>query len=32
MSKYVGEKCRKLSISSILSPKMCITPTKIDAN
>ena len=28
MSKQVGEKCGKLCISSILSPKSGITPTK----
>ena len=32
MSKHVGEKCGKLCISSILSPKRSITATKIDAN
>ena len=32
MSKHVGEKCGKLRISYILSPKRGITPTKIDAN
>ena len=33
MSKHVGEKCGKLCISSILSPKRGnVTPTKIDAN
>ena len=32
MSEHVGEKCGKLCISSILSPKTDITPTKIDAN
>ena len=30
MSKNAGEKCGKLCISSILSPKRDITPTKID--
>ena len=29
MSKNAGEKCGKLCISSILSPKRDITPTKI---
>ena len=29
MSKHVGEKCGKLCISSILSPKRGITPTNI---
>ena len=29
MSKHVGEKCIKLNISSILSPKRGITPTKL---
>ena len=32
MSKHVVENCEKLCISSILSPKRGITPTKIDAN
>ena len=32
MSKHVREKCGKLCISSILSSKRGITPTKIDAN
>ena len=32
MSKHVKEKCGKLCISSILSSKRGITPTKIDAN
>ena len=32
MSKHVREKCRKLCISSILSSKRSITPTRIDAN
>ena len=32
MSKHVGEKCGKLCISSILSSKRGITPTKNDAN
>ena len=32
MSKQVGEKCGKLCISSNLSSKRGITPTKIDAN
>ena len=31
-SKHVGGKCRKLCISSILSSKRGITPTKIDGN
>ena len=31
MSKQVGEKCGKLCISSNLSSKRDITPTKIDA-
>ena len=32
MSKHIGKKCRKLGISSILSSKRGITPTKINAN
>ena len=32
MSKHVREKCGKLCISSILSSKRGITPTKLDAN
>ena len=32
MSKNAGEKCGKLCISSILSPKRDITPTKIDTH
>ena len=32
MSKHVEEKCGKLCISNILSPKKGITPSKIDAN
>ena len=32
MWKNAGEKCRKLCISSILSPKRDITPTKIDTH
>ena len=32
MSKHVREKCGKLCISSILSSKRGITPTKIDGN
>ena len=32
MSKHIREKCRILSISSILSYKRGITPTNIDAN
>ena len=31
-SKHMGRKCRKLCISSILSSKRGITPTKIDGN
>ena len=31
MSKHVGEKCRKLCISHILSSQRGITPSKIDA-
>ena len=31
-SEHLGEKCGKLCISSKLSPKGGITPTKIDAN
>ena len=32
MSRNAGEKCGKLCISSILSPKRDITPTKIDTH
>ena len=32
MSKHTGEKCGKLCISGILSPKRSITATKIDVN
>ena len=32
VTKHVGEKCGKLCMSSILSSKMEITPTKIDEN
>ena len=31
MSKHVGEKCGIMCISSVLSYKMGIAPTKIDA-